>query len=222
MTEAIPISKPVSINAKEVASTRRIYVIGFNRCGTRSLTTAFKQAGIGCVHWDRNKLMLAILSDLRRKGKIDLTKHYPGSNAFLDLIHVPEHGEPGDHVLSEGTLFHQQLIDSDPDAYFILNTRNIEDWIASRCRHLNGTFLTIYRQHLSRIHNRNYTVDDVVLEWRRMWHQAHADILNRFQREPELRSLVFDIERTPFSSLKQFLAQDYSLVGNTLPRSGKN
>ena len=94
MPEAIPIRKPVSINAKEITASRRIYVIGFNRCGTRSLTTAFKQAGIGCVHWDRNQLMLAILSDRRRPHQ--LGTHYPGSNAFLDLIHVPEHGERGD------------------------------------------------------------------------------------------------------------------------------
>ena len=221
MPEAIPIRKPVSINAPEVTATRRIYVLGFNRCGTRSLTTAFKQAGIGCVHWDRNQLMLAILSDLRRHGRINLSAHYPGSNAFLDLIHVPQHAEPGDHILAEGTLMHQQLIDSDPDAYFILNTRSVESWLASRCRHMDGDFLEIYRQHLSDIHNRNFSVDDVLMEWRRMWHQAHAEILSRFQREPQLRSLVFDIKRTPYKTLKQFLAEDYTLVGDALPHSGK-
>ena len=66
MPEAIPIRKPVSVNAPEITATRRVYALGFNRCGTRSLTTALKQAGIGCVHWDRNQLMLAILGDLRR------------------------------------------------------------------------------------------------------------------------------------------------------------
>ena len=220
MPAAIPIRKPVSINAPELTATRRIYVIGFNRCGTRSLTTAFKQAGIGCVHWDRNQLMLAILSDLRRHGRINLQTHYPGSNAFLDFIHVPEHGKNGDHILTEGTLLHQHLIDSDPDAYFILNTRSVEGWLASRCRHLNGSFLEIYRQHLSRIKGRELNVDDVLLEWRCMWHKAHAEILSRFQREPHLRSLVFDIEHTPYNNLKQFLAEDYTLVGDALPRSG--
>ena len=220
MPEAIPIRKPVSLNAEEISTSRRIYVIGFNRCGTRSLTTAFKQAGIGCVHWDRNQLMLAILSDLRRTGRINLSAHYPGSNAFLDLIHVPEHGESGDHILTEGTLLHQQLIDSDPEAYFILNTRHVEDWLASRCRHLNGSFLEIYRRHLSRIQGREFSVDDVLQDWRRMWHQAHADIIGRFQREPQLRGLVYDIQLTPFQTLKQFLAPDYTLVGDALPRSG--
>ena len=222
MTEAIPIRKPVSVNAPEITATRRIYVLGFNRCGTRSLTTAFKQAGIGCVHWDRNQLMLAILGDLRRHGRINLPSHYPGSNAFLDLIHVPEHGESGDQILSEGTLLHRQLIDSDPDAYFILNTRSVEGWLQSRCRHLNGSFLEIYRQHLSRLRGEQLSVDNVLMEWRRMWHQAHAEILERFQQQPQLRSLVFDIEHSPYSNLKQFLAPDYSLVGEQLPRSGKS
>lgn len=220
MPEAITIRKPVSVNAPGITAIRRIYVLGFNRCGTRSLTTAFKQAGIGCVHWDQNRLMLAILSDLRRSGRINLGSHYPGSNAFLDLIHVPEHGESGDHILSEGTLLHQQLIDSDPDAYFILNTRSVEGWLASRCRHLNGSFLEIYRRHLSQLRQRELSVDDVLLEWRRMWHQAHAEILHRFQCEPQLRSLVFDIEHTPYSALKHFLAEDYTLIGDVLPRSG--
>ena len=195
MPEAIPIRKPVSVNAKEITASRKIYVIGFNRCGTRSLTTAFKQAGIGCVHWDRNQLMLAILSDLRRHGRINLGAHYPGSNAFLDLIHVPQHADPGDHILAEGTLLHQQLIDSDPDAYFILNTRSVENG-STPAAVTSMEFLEIYRRHLSKIHNRTFSVDDVLLEWRRMWHQAHAEILSRFQREPKLRGLVL-ISRPP-------------------------
>ena len=78
-----------------------------------------------------------------------------------------------------------------------------------------------YRRHLSKIHNRTFSVDDVLLEWRRMWHQAHAEIISRFQNEPQLRSLVFDIEHTPYDALKQFLAEDYTVVGDALPRSGK-
>ena len=97
----------------------------------------------------------------------------------------------------------------------------MEGWLASRCRHLNGSFLEIYRQHLSRIKGKELNVDDVLLEWRRMWHQAHAEIIERFQQQPQLRSLVFDIEHTPYNNLKQFLAPDYSLVGDQLPRSGK-
>ena len=65
-------------------------------------------------------------------------------------------------------------------------------------------------------------MDDVLQEWRRMWHQAHAEILTRFQREPQLRGLVFDIELTPYQTLKKFLAPDYSLVGDALPRSGNS
>ena len=80
--------------------------------------------------------------------------------------------------------------------------------------------MEIYRQHLGRIKGKELDVDDVLLEWRRMWHQAHSEILSRFQREPHLRSLVFDIEHTPYDSLKRFLAEDYNLVGDALPRSG--
>ena len=134
---------------------------------------------------------------------------------------MPEHGAPGDQILSEVTLLHRQLIDSDPDAYFILNTRSLEGWLQSRCRHLNGSFLEIYRQHLSRQRGDQLNVDDVLLEWRRMWHQAHAEIIERFQQQPQLRSLVFKIEHTPYNSLKQILGAGYSLVGEQLHRSGK-
>ena len=76
-------------------------------------------------------------------------------------------------------------------------------------------------QSSQRLLGTQLSVDDVLLEWRRMWHQAHAEIIERFQQQPQLRSLVFDIEHTPFNSLKQFLAPDYTLVGEQLPRSGK-
>ena len=134
---------------------------------------------------------------------------------------MPEHGAPGDQILSEVTLLHRQLIDSDLYAYFIFNTRSVEGWLKSRCQHLNGSFMEIYRQHLSRLRDDQQAVDDALLEWRRMWQQAHAEISERFQQQPQLRSLVFDIEHTPYNSLKQFLAPDYTLVGEQLPRSGK-
>ena len=163
--------------------------------------------------------MLAILSDLRRHGRINLGAHYPGSNAFLDLIHVPEHGERGDHILSEGTLLHRQLIDSDPDAYFILNTRNVEHWIASRCRHLNGSFLEIYRRHLSRISAGS-------LGWTTCCRNG-GDVASGPRRNPDpvptgtAAAWAGVRHRThALQTLKDFLAPDYNLVGDALPRSG--
>ena len=64
------------MNAWEITATRRVYELGFNRCRTRNLSSGFKQAGIGCVHWDRNQIMLTILGNLRRHSLIGLPSHY--------------------------------------------------------------------------------------------------------------------------------------------------
>ena len=60
-------------------------------------------------------------------------------------------------------------------------------------------------------------MEDLLLKWHRMWHQAHAEILDRFQRKTAQRSLLFVIDHTLYSPLKHFLAPDNMLEGKRCP-----
>ena len=221
MSEAKKISPGLSLNAPDVSSRQKIFILGFNRCGTQSFSAALEKIGIGCAHWDQNRLALAIANDINQGRKIDLDAHYPQCNAFMDIINVPGHGQINKRPWIEGNQFARELVKSYPDAYFILNTRPVNDWINSRLKHVNGDFIEQYRQDKLRHANQKLSKEEIILDWRYQWHKHHAEILELFSYNPSLKSLIFDITTSPYSSLKTFLSPDYSLFGDTMPWVGQ-
>ena len=221
MSKAEKINPGLSLNAPDVSSDQKIFILGFNRCGTRSISAALKNIGIGCVHWDQNRLALAISKDVTQGQKIDLDVHYPQCNAFMDIINVPGHGQVNQTAWIEGSCFAAELINCYPNAYFILNTRPVNDWIKSRLKHKKGDFIEQYRQAKFQQFSQYLSDEQIVHDWRCQWHECHGEILRLFSTTPSLKSLVFDITTTPYSSLKTFLSPDYSLEGDALPWVGK-
>ncbi len=221
MSEAKKISPGLSLNAPDVSSDQKIFILGFNRCGTQSFSSALEKIGIGCAHWDQNRLALAIADDINQGRKVDLDVHYPKCNAFMDFINVPGHGQINQRPWIEGSRFASELIKSYPDAYFILNTRPVNDWISSRLKHVNGDFVEQYREEVLRRTGQCLSDEQITLHWRCQWHKGHAEILELFSRKPNLKSLVFDITTSSYESLKAFLSPDYSLFGDTMPWVGR-
>ena len=221
MSQAKKISPGLSLNAPDLSSDQKIFILGFNRCGTQSFSSALEKIGIGCAHWDQNRLALAIANDISQGRKIDIDTHYPQCNAFMDIINVPGHGQINKKPWIEGSQFASELIKSYPNAYFILNTRPVNDWINSRLKHVNGDFIEQYRQD-RKIHiNQHLSDEEIIFNWQYQWHKCHADILELFSCNPSLNSLIFDITTSSYSSLKTFLSPDYSLLGETMPWVGK-
>ena len=221
MSEARKIGPGLSLNAPDVSSNQKIFILGFNRCGTQSFSSALGEIGIGCAHWDQNRLVLAIADDVSQGRTIDLDVHYPQCNAFMDMINVPGHGQSNNKPWIEGSQFAKELIQSYPNAYFILNTRPVNDWIQSRLKHVSGDFLEEYRREKLRRTGKHFSDEEIVLDWRYRWHQCHAEILELFSSNPNLNSHVFDITASSYSGLKDFLSPDYSLVGDTMPWVGR-
>ena len=116
MSEAKKISPGQSLNAPDVSSNQKIFILGFNRCGTRSFSSALEKIGIGCAHWDQNRLALAIANDINQGRNIDLDAHYLECNAFMDIINVPGHGQINKRPWIEGSQIcqraHQKLSES--------------------------------------------------------------------------------------------------------------
>ena len=221
MSEAKKISPGLSLNAPDVSSNQKIFILGFNRCGTQSFSSALEKIGIGCAHWDQNRLALAIANDINQGQNIDLDAHYPECNAFMDIINVPGHGQINKRPWIEGSQFASELIKRYPNAYFILNTRPINDWIHSRLNHVGGDFIEQYRLEKLQHNSQNLSDEEIILEWRYQWHKCHAEILSLFSKNPSLNSLIFDIKTSSYSTLKTFLSKDYSLFGETMPWVGK-
>ena len=110
---------------------KKIVQIGLNKCGTTSLHKFFLRNGIPSVHWDEGKLAKCLYERYSR-GEDPLID-YPKITFFSDLECVLR-----DRKLVEAYKLFKYIYNWYPDAYYILNTRNVGAWLRSRSRHEGG------------------------------------------------------------------------------------
>jgi len=174
----------------------KIFVIGFNKTATRAFHNLFKNSGIASVHWDEGKLARTMIAnDVNGQP---LLSGYENTIAFSDMEFVSEKEAMYVHMTHYQKLFHQY-----PNSYFILNTRNIAAWIASRKAHANGKYLLMCME------SQRLSEEEMVAKW----HQefcAHCrevvDFFNGYERFIQLNIDEFNIQE-----LIKFLAVDFKL-----------
>src|SRR5437773_272388 len=112
----------------------KIFFIGFNKCGTTAIHHFLHYQGIRSAHWKVGNEILAEEIEKRSSSPPDLKQFLSGWTAYSDLIFSTE------ELIIDGHK-HFQLFDQlFPDAYFVLNDRDTEAWIASLMRHREGEF----------------------------------------------------------------------------------
>jgi hypothetical protein len=171
----------------------KIFQIGFNRCGTKTLHMFFLKNGLSSVHWDKGRLAVTMYQNILLGRR--LLAGYEHYGCFTDM----ENALTG-RFFFEGYKLYPQLLRAFPNAYFILNTRDMEKWIQSRMKHEGGR----YKEHHKSIW-RVSTDEALANVWRREWRRHHADVNEFFRGHP--RFMVFDIEADAPRSLAEFLAE---------------
>jgi hypothetical protein len=151
-----------------------VFIIGFNKTGTRSLTSLFVSHGIPSVHWDANKLVNRMLANFEKGRKI-LHGYDNRFRVFSDFTMSDE------TALIEGNQFYVRLFNDYPGAVFVLNTRPTENWINSRIRHGDGRFLARTMKSLE--------IDDLA-EMKKLWASQketfETEVRDFFKDKPEL------------------------------------
>lgn len=187
------------------AKLRRVFQIGFNRCGTTALYDFFQANGIPAIHNDEGRIARSFMQ--RKSAGQDPFLDYPGIVFFSDM----------------GTSFGGQVIDTFreyryivefyPDAYFILNVRDMRRWLLSRCN--SGHLLERHMQV------RGYrTIEEALLQWTLEW-TSHLQDVKRFFSDKPSQLLVFDIERDDPIKIVDFLRPDFDLDAGYWKRSNE-
>lgn len=179
------------------ARTTRIFQIGYNKCGTRSLYRFLQRSGIPSAHFQRGLLAVSVRDNLAA-GKKPLAGRIDDYVAFTDMQQVTrEHAIEAVHYFRELHAYY-------PNSYFILNTRDKEGWIRSRLNHGAGTYSRRYGRALG-------LGDDeeaVVERWSQDWDRHHAEVQAFFADKPG-RLCVFDIKTDSPQKIVDFLAPDF-------------
>lgn len=87
-----------------------------------------------------------------------------------------------------------------PEAIFILNIRNINNWICSRLNHMNQ----YYTKYLNNIYETNYTNDEFIKMWKNEYIEHYNDVIDYFADKKD-KLLIYDIEKDNFNKIINFL-----------------
>ena len=155
---------------KEIIDINKIFQIGFNKCGTCSIHSLFKNyAMLPSIHWDDGNLAKTIHHNIQTGEHLPLDGYdqyivYTDMECFTydnnDLVHIciaPEYFD---------------ILDINyPNSIFIFNTRPIDNWIKSRLSHKflhNGTiwrYIDMYKQVL-----KTQNTDTIINYWKTQYY----------------------------------------------------
>ena len=175
----------------------KIFFIGFNKCATTSIHRLMVTSGIRSIHWERRKgqnIALEIEAALRESRLKEYGKIF---TALSDPFYFAS-----DRIV-EANCYYREFHQAFPDAYFVLNDRNVEGWIKSRLGHRKGDLLRRFRD----FHNAGEE------EVKEIWRNDHANhvrnVLDHFAGHD--RFLHFQIDRDPPKVLTDFLAPTFRI-----------
>ncbi|HSR42199.1 MAG TPA: sulfotransferase [Longimicrobiales bacterium] len=195
----------------------RVFQIGFNRCGTKSLWSFFRRNGYRAAHWKKGKLAEGI--ELARLQGERLLRHVGDWDVYTDMERVAHRRLIKGRVLRrllrlkdrnrlEKPIYaFQQFRALDrhyPGSKFILNIRCVDRWVESRLR-FEADDGGAYRfcRHGDRAHDDR---ESLVACWKRHWASHVAEVREYFRgRSDDL--LIFHIESDPIEKLVRFFAR---------------
>ena len=194
----------------------KIFQIGFNRCGTKSLFHFFRKNGLKSIHWAFGSLAAGIEA-ANIEGKPLLT-YIEGFDVYCDMEFMREDhaGEwitkrpferffancPDEKLEKPIYAFERfkELDQQYPRSRFILNKRDPDHWVRSRKNFLNSGYY--FCKHGDGFHHNQQELDDC---WLDHLHSHHESVREYFSNRPE-SLLEFDIENDSPIKLTQFFA----------------
>ncbi|MFD1795046.1 hypothetical protein FQV27_14780 [Paracoccus aurantiacus] len=178
----------------------KVFVIGFNKCGTTSLHRMFRRAGHESSHHrhacaDGRIVKIARQIDQNARDERPLLSGIDDAQVYSDMDLCER------RVKLSGISRFRGLDADYPGSRFILNTRDPLNWVRSRCRHFAGGYLdrSMFQARIA---------DPSVMRavWLAEWHEHHAAVQTYFAGRPN-QLLVFDIEQDSALPLIRFLPE---------------
>lgn len=182
----------------------KIFQIGFNKCGTTSLFHFFKKNGIPSVHHSFNGIRIS------KRIYDNLSKGLPLLDSIDDFVFYSDM-EWGQQLYAY-KLF-RELDNQYPKSKFILNIRNIDNWLKSRLDH---------QRYMAKDMKRlNLTMDEVLSYWAEDFISHNQSVKDYFKDKPK-KLLIFDIEKDDPRNISTFLSDHFTFQYNDFPKSNRS
>jgi hypothetical protein len=190
-----------------LASRRpKVFFIGFNKTGTKSLRNLFQESGYLAAH---SSTFMAGRLGLPPFAKLMKDNHAAGRPLLHGIEHYDAYMDMVALTASEAVEANQwfrELDAQNPGAYFIFNDRPVEKWINSRLKHEGGPRGSFAGRYASAL---GITEAMTPEAWRETYARHKEAVLAHFRDNP--RFMAFDIETGRPEDLARFLSADYRL-----------
>lgn len=170
---------------------RRVFQIGFNKCGTKSIGAYLR--GCGYKHFDFSSeeegfgaVIIAENIKARRPILYGLEKY----DSFSDLEYVTP------TLIVEAYKEVERLFAEYPEAKYILNIRDKNYWIESRCRQAGGNYLKFFQQFY------DAPCEKIIQMWSESYDQHIAKVKKVI---PEENLFILNLESIDEPELAEFL-----------------
>lgn len=215
----------------------KIFQIGFNKCGTNSICLLFQDYSVPRIkvcHWDSGFLAYSMVMN-ERQSKPLLEGKYENFTLYSDMeCHFVEEDGSTNWMFMYDKNHIPMLDEQYPNSKFILNIRDVDNWIKSRMSHLMGLeSIKEGKENLERIYPRIPYKDlhkeffgcgnDKEIEeyWRNQW-KEHIDFVLEYFKNREQDLIVFDIEVDTLDKFKNFFEPyDISFKTDSIPHLNK-
>lgn len=195
-------SAPAVIAGPAVTEAPRLVLVGFNKCGTSSISDLFRQCGHPAAHWrtDDGQFLAPLIFSNLHLGR-PLLQGLSRYAVISDLFYLDE------KVYLEANSLFDRMAKDHPQTRFLLNTRDREAWISSRLSHETPGSGRIIDRACAYF---GLPPDRVAELWRDQW-DRHHDAVRRFFAADPWRCLEYDIERDSPETLSRWLGPGWKV-----------
>lgn len=183
---------------------KKVFFLGFNKTATVSFHYLFALSGYKSAHniyRIKGKPETLALRMFRNKSfDLPILNGISDYEVFSDLIFV----KPKEKLYIEANKWYRELHKEYPDSYFILQTRNVNDWLNSRENHDDGNFLKRCMK-LKSIMNHS----EMLEHWKNERLSREEEIKQYFKGNKDF--LLFDIDKDPIDKLIEHVRPEFNL-----------
>lgn len=147
---------------------RKIFGVGLNKTGPKSLSAAVEILGFASIHYVRRRINdeMECAVDEGKPFFSSCPREVRRADAYFDIRAIEAHFD---------------VLDGEfPGSRFILHTRDLDDWLVSRENHVLRN-----RERYTADTHPNAWLDIDRDEWTEVWHRHHARVRSYFASRPD-------------------------------------
>ena len=177
----------------------KIFLIGFIRCGSKSISTFFRNNGYATCDFNEHGGDLGkSIFDNFLQGNDLISSKYQNYTVYSDMDYVYGCKD----FPCYGYRFYQKLDQQYPDAKFILNLRPLMNWIQINQKNKKGSYFRFCKNIYG------FSDQQLFLHWSEHYQNHVSEVKNYFFDKPE-KLLTFDITKDNSNKMINFLDTFY-------------